>query len=301
VVTPTNAMLDGVQRVGAEFVFEDATDEALAGDSRPDSLRTCDAVHGGGECLYAPVGANLGGRKTVKHLSNLLLGLAALCATNAAFAQTVAEAMANRALVIAEARRANAALMHHYTWNSRTEIIVQGQVKDVRIEQVQYDPYGRLQRVLLNDQAASAGPMLPTPIGLMRRAAAEQEKQDLETFMTGLKQLIELYTLPTAGKILDFMSTATVTGPDANGMLQLSGFNVVQPGDNLTIWINAWTRHTRQVKVSTTFQGQAVQLFSTFSMLAQSGLNYAEFSEVNVPGKQLTVQMHNYNFARLAY
>jgi hypothetical protein len=40
---------------------------------------------------------------------------------------------------ISQARQANAALMHQYTWNSRTEIIVQGQVKDVRIDQVSFE------------------------------------------------------------------------------------------------------------------------------------------------------------------
>jgi len=97
------------------------------------------------------------------------------------------------------------------------------------------------------------------------------------------------------------MSTATPAGPDENGMYTLSGYNVVQPGDNLTIWVNPWTRHVRQVKVSTTFQGDTVQLHATFQTLHQSGLNYAAFAEATVPAKQLSVQVQNYNYARLAY
>lgn len=45
----------------------------------------------------------------------------------------------------------------------------------------------------------------------------------------------------------------------------------VVPGDNLiTLWVNPWTRHLRQMRINTTFQGSPVQ-------------------------------MQNYNYARLGY
>lgn len=228
-----------------------------------------------------------------------LIALAAIGWVQPALAQPNPYAIANSAVQISQARQANAALMHQYTWNSRTEIIVQGQVKDVRIDQVSYGPYGQLQRTLLNDQPASSGIMLPTPIGFLRRAVANNEKQDLQQFLTGLQGLLELYTLPTTGRIYDFMSSAVPTGPDNNGMLQLTGYNVVEPGDSLTLMVNAWTKHVRQIQVGTTFQGQAVQLSATFATIPVSGLNYAAFAEAIVPSKQLSVQVQNYNFARL--
>ena len=58
---------------------------------------------------------------------------------------------ANRAMQIAQARQANAALMHQYLWQSRVEIIKNGTVKDMRLEQVSYDPNGQLQHTTLND------------------------------------------------------------------------------------------------------------------------------------------------------
>lgn len=203
---------------------------------------------------------------------------------------------ADRAMQIAQARQANAALMHHYAWNSRTEILKDGQVKDTRIELVSYGPNGQLQKTLLNDQKAG-GFYLPTPIGFLRRAIADNERQELETFLTGLKGLLEQYTLPTAGKILDFMTSAKPSGPDANGLFQMAGTNVVVPGDNLTIWVNPWTRHVSRIQVSTTFQGDSAQLDATFQLLP-AGLNYAAFSEVTVPTKSVSVQVQNYNYTR---
>ena len=211
---------------------------------------------------------------------------------HAAWTESGASSLAGDAVKIAEARKSNAALMHQYSWNSRTEIISEGQVKDIRIDLVNYTPEGQLTRSLLNDQSA------PLPRGFLRRAVAEDKNKEMQEYLTGLRSLLEQYTLPTTGKILDFISSATVGGPDANGLLTLTGSNVVQPGDNLTLWVNPFTRHMRKMQVNTSFQGNAVQLTATFATLAASGLNYASFAEAMVPDKQLSVQIQNYNYMR---
>lgn len=237
-----------------------------------------------------------------KRMTTVLFGAMLLGATLAtAFAQAPLVSSADRAMQIAQVRQANAALMHHFNWNSRVEIVVNGQVKDTRIELLSYGPTGQLQHTLINDQQAS-GTYLPTPIGFLRRAIADNEKQQLETFLTGLKGLLEQYTLPTAGKILDFMTTARPSGPDADGLFQMTGNSVVQPGDTLSLWVNPWTRHVTRMQVNTSFQGAAAQLNASFQTLpgpVNGGLNYAAFAEVTVPSKQLSVQMQNYNYNRL--
>ena len=235
----------------------------------------------------------------MKTLSKLLLTFAALACAQGAFAQGAKYSTADLAVRIADARRHNAELMHHYTWNMRTEIIVKGEVKDTRIEQVQYGIGGQLQHNLLNDTpAGDSAP--PLPLGFLIKAIAAQDKAELEKFLKGLKNQVQEYTLPTTGKILDFLSSATPTGPDANGLHMLSGFNVVQPGDQLQMWINPWTRHLQRIKVSTTFQGASVEITANFQNLHSSGLNYMAFAEAKVPAKQLDVKVQNYNYARLA-
>ena len=79
-------------------------------------------------------------------LLQLLLALVAASWAQTGFTQMSPYASANRAVQIYQAREANAALMHQYTWNSRAEIISQGQVKDIRIDLVSYGPFGQLQR-----------------------------------------------------------------------------------------------------------------------------------------------------------
>jgi hypothetical protein len=171
------------------------------------------------------------------------------------------------AVRITEARKVNAALMRQYSWTSRTEVIDQGQVKDLRIDTVNYGPDGQLQRTIMNDQSA------PLPFGFLRRKIAEHERQKVEQDLTGLRGLLEQYTLPTAGKVQDFMSAATATGPAASGLFEVTGRDVVTPGDTFSLWADPITRHPRRIQVATTFQGDRVTVIATFKTL-RTGLNH---------------------------
>ena len=195
------------------------------------------------------------------------------------------------AVRVTEARQANAALMRQYTWTSRTEVMLQGQVKDIRIDAVNYGPGGQLQRNTVNDQSA------PLPFGFLRRRIAEAERQQVETYLMGLRDLLEQYTLPTAGKVQDFLNKATASGPDASGLFEMSGPNVVLPGDTFSLWLNPRTRHAQRVQVSTMFQGDPVNLTATFNTLP-SGLNYVAYAEVTVPAKQISLQVQNFDYLR---
>lgn len=224
--------------------------------------------------------------------SRILAAIIACAAVFANFGAARAQsANVNMAVQITDARKANATLMRQYTWNSRTEIIEGGEVKDIRIELVNYAPDGQLQRSLINDQGSRM------PIGFLRRAIAENRKQQLEDYLTGLRSLIEQYTLSTVGKVLDFMNQATTSGPDASGLFQMSGNSVVIPGDSFTVWTDARTRQTRKIQVNTFFKGDMVSVNAAFKTIP-SGLTYMNYAEANVGAKQLSVQVQNFNYSR---
>lgn len=224
----------------------------------------------------------------------IVLGLAVIAATlgapRTAAAQTT-PAPSEMAVRVAEAHKANAALMQQYSWTSRTEITEQGQRKDIRIELVNYGPNGMLQRSLVNDQGA------PLPFGFIRRRIAEHERQKMEEYLTGLRDLLEQYTLPTAAKVQAFMSRAKATGPDADGLFEMAGQSVVVPGDTFALWLDPRTHHLRKVHAGTFFQGNAVSFSATFTTLS-SGLNHLAYAEVIVPSKQIAVQIQNFDYNR---
>ena len=202
---------------------------------------------------------------------------------------TQLQAQEGLAFKIAAARKANAAMMKQYSWQSRTELLDNGKVADTHIESVTYGPDGQLQRTLLNDDKA------PLPSGFLRKRIAEKEREKVEEYIQGLRKLLDQYTLPTAGKVLDFVSQSSIQAPDANGLLQLTGSNVVVPGDTLTLSVQATTQQVTRMVITTVFEGDPVAATATFKTLA-SGLNHLEFGQVDVPAKKMELQLHNFNF-----
>jgi hypothetical protein len=196
------------------------------------------------------------------------------------------------AMKIVEARKTNAALMKQYTWNCRTELIRDGKVMDIRIDQVQYGPDGNLQRVELNNESFSH------PHGFFRKMIADDKKKELEKYLKGLRELLDQYTLPSAGKVIDFMSAATVdfaSAPDGSQLLKMQGSSVVIPGDTLAIWANASNNKMRKIQISTTYENGPANVTATFKT-KPNGLTHMSLAEVELPDKNISLMIHNYDY-----
>jgi hypothetical protein len=222
----------------------------------------------------------------MKKLLLLTTALTILSGSPAIIAQVQNEGLAN--LIIA-ARQKNAALMKQYSWNCRSELSENGTPKDTRIDTVTWGPDGQPQHTLLNDQGN------PLPRGFLRRRVAEKEREEMETYLKSLRSFLHQYTLPTAGQVINLISSATIPAPGPDGALQITGASVVVPGDTVALTINAPTRQTRRMTIMTFFKGDEVTVTVTFKTLA-SGLNYAAYIQVNVPDKNLTLLIQNYDY-----
>jgi hypothetical protein len=193
------------------------------------------------------------------------------------------------AMLIADARLKNANLMKQYTWESRTELTDNGAVKDIRLEQVIYGPGGQLQRTLINDQPS------PLPSGFIRKMMAENDQKKTAAYIKGLGSLLDQYTLSTAGKVIDFITQASIQLPDSNGLLQITGGSVVLPGDTVSLWVSAETRKAQRMKIMTFYEGNEVNVSITFKTIS-NGLTYPAFSQVDVFGMGLSLQVQNFNY-----
>lgn len=215
----------------------------------------------------------------------IALFLLPLCAS----AQVQNEGLANG---IINARKQVAALLQQYNWNSRTEIIKDGKVEDLRIDLVSLGADGQPQRTLLNDQQGQL------PGGFLRKAIEEKKRKELEEYVSALSKLVEQYTLPSAGKVIDFIAKAQVqpvTTPDGKTILNLNGSNVVNPGDTFGMTVDGRTLHPINVQITTTFKGSAVTITANFKDM-KTGPNHVQFATVSVPDKGITVNIHNYDY-----
>jgi hypothetical protein len=202
-------------------------------------------------------------------------------------AQVANEGLANS---IIAARQKNAQMMQQYSWNCRIEVLESGTVKDTRIEQCVYGPNNQVQRTLINDVGA------PLPRGFVRRRIAEKERADIENYLKQVVALLDKYTLPSAGAVINFISSAPIPPPGAGGELQISGGSVVQAGDTMSLWIYAPTRAPRKITVVTTdSDGNQINFTGTFRTL-NSGLNYLQYATIDIPAKNLSIQVQNYDY-----
>lgn len=217
----------------------------------------------------------------------LPLCLAALGSVLTLNAQVANEGLANS---IIAARQKNAQLMQQYSWNCRIEVLDNGTVKDTRIEQCVYGPNNQVQRTLLNDSPAAL------PHGFLRKRIAEKEREDVGKYIKKVVELLDKYTLPTAGQVINFISTSPIPPPGPTGDLMFSGSSVVVPGDSMTLWVYAPTRATKKVTISTTdTDGNVISFTATYKTLA-NGLNYLQYATVDIPTKNLVIQIHNYDY-----
>jgi hypothetical protein len=222
----------------------------------------------------------------MKQTSGFAFALISVAAQSIALAQVPNEGLAN--LIIA-ARQKNAALMKQYSWNCRSELSENGTPKDTRIDTVTWGPDGQPQHTLLNDQSN------PLPGGFLRKRVAEKERADMETYLKSLRTFLHQYTLPTAGQVINLISSSPIPAPGPGGVLQIAGASVVVPGDTVSVSVYAPTRQTTRMSIMTFFQGDEVTVTATFKTLA-SGLNYAAYIQVNVPDKNLTLLIQNYDY-----
>ena len=85
----------------------------------------------------------------ILHLSVLVA--VAFCAT-AVIAQEPAD-KGTLATQIAEGRKQNQMMMREYSWNMRTELKIDGEVKSLKVDMMRYTPEGELQKTKISDSA----------------------------------------------------------------------------------------------------------------------------------------------------
>lgn len=225
-------------------------------------------------------------------MSRLVMTLAALAAVLVSQSASAQVRNLDLALKIVQSRNENVAKLKDFTWTCRTELYENGSIEDNRIEQISHGAGGLVQRDLLNDKHARI------PFGPIRHIAAEQKLQQAEDLEDGLRTLLEKYTLSTTGKVIDFMSAASVefvSTPGAPDLLRLSGSSVVSPGDTLTVWCEPASYATSRIEITTTYKGDQVTATAWYKTFPQ-GLTAMSMAEIKIPDKNITLQVHDYDF-----
>ena len=226
------------------------------------------------------------------------LGVIVLGLTTLAFAQEPEQEsleqeppnIAVLATQIDEGRKRNAAEMRNYSWNTRTEVKMDGESKSVKVELVRFTPEGELQKAIVSDSAAGA----KKPRGI-RGKVAKKKIKGMQEWGAELGELLQQYGLPTSGNILDFLNSATVER--SGQIVNLVGSNVVQQGDHMTMLVDANSKQLKIIEVKTSLDGDVVDV-QIISKNLDDGLSYTAQQVVKVPAKKVELIIENYDFRR---
>lgn len=231
--------------------------------------------------------------KLATGLGTILLGLSALASAQEQEQDSPGQEPPNKALLATEindGRKQNAAQMRNYSWNTRTEVKMDGEVKSVKVELIRFTPEGELQKAMVSDSTAGA----KKPRGVRGRVASKKKK-GMQEWAAELGKLLQQYSLPTSGSILDFLDNATVQR--TGNMVNLVGKNVIQQGDYMAILVDAKSKQLKLITVKTSLDGDAVDVQITSENL-DDGLSYTARQVVKVPAMKVELIVENYDFRR---
>ena len=194
---------------------------------------------------------------------------------------------------LAQAQQENARALRQYNWKSRTEVRKGGETKSTKLYLTRYAFDGSLQQTLISESSQSI------PRFGLRGVIARKKKDDFIDLLGDLGALAKSYGNLPADHMQRFMASATMT-PEMNvrpGQIRFQGRDVLQPGDSMTIWVDAATRRQRRVEVQTTFDGKPMSIVSEFRDLP-NGPTYMARSVLGYPDKELSVITDNFDYLR---
>jgi hypothetical protein len=217
--------------------------------------------------------------------SGIGLGVAILCITTVAISAQMEQKFA-------QAQQENALVLRQYTWKSRTEIRKGGESKSVQLNLMRYDIRGTLQKTLI-----STTPQQQLPQRGLRGHIAQKKKGDFLETLNSLEALAKSYSELPPDRMQRFMATATTTpeiGPQQK-LLRIRSSDVVQPGDSMTIWVDAVTHKTRKIEIQTALDRKLVRIASDFQDLPK-GPTYMARSVMDYPSEELILITENFDY-----
>jgi len=200
----------------------------------------------------------------------------------------------------AESQKVNAQALRQYTWKSRTEIKLKGESKNVKLEQVRYDATGKLQKTAIGDPPAAAPPSQGGRGGRGSRVKAkviENKKEEFGELMKGLGQLVTSYGQLPPDKLQAFKASATTGRGDGAlaGFARISGMNVLEQGDSVTIWIDPASQMMRRVEINTIYDKKPVTVVADYQSVP-NGPTHMAHAVLTYPEKNVELTVDNSDY-----
>lgn len=185
--------------------------------------------------------------------------------------------------------------LRDYTWTRRTEVTLNGEVKELTLTHMRYDRDGNLQNTPIGEQEEKK------VRGPIRTRRASKKRKKAAAFNQDLRDLIRAYTQFSPQQMHAAFSRASVfPGQGATeGMIRVQVRSVVREGDSMFMWADALTGRMRKFEILTSLEGEPVKVITEFRDL-ENGPTYAAKTTVHteMKGKPMVIETENFDHAR---
>jgi hypothetical protein len=230
----------------------------------------------------------------------------AACAMGLAFA-SLGAALQNseiqqKAAAAKEAAARNQQALRSYSWITKTELSLKGEVKNTKIESCQYGPDGKVQKTELSEPPAP-----PEEKKSGRRGGRLKEKViakktgEMKKELEDAAALVHGYVPPAAEKIQAAIAAGKLSiSPDA-GSTAVQFEDYEKAGDSLALTLDSSSKSIQRISVDTWLEKpeEKVTLDVSFQSLPD-GTHYPAETLLKIPNRHIEVRVENSNYQKLA-
>jgi len=234
----------------------------------------------------------------------LLTAVVPALSVGSAAAQT-APTPDERVAALKQSLAENQARLRGYEWMETTIISLKGEEKARTQKRCYYGADGKVQKVAIDeapkaDAAAGGGGRGGRGSGRVKTKVVENKKDDMKEYMQRAGALIQQYVPPQPAQIQKVKDSGKLSiKPVEQGVVRLALPEYVQPGDQLTIDINAAANAIAAVNVATYLDKpeDTVTLDVKFATLPD-GTSYTSQTTLDAKAKNIRVVVQNSGYRK---
>jgi len=200
-----------------------------------------------------------------------------------------------KAAAAKEAAARNQQALRSYSWITKTELSVKGEVKNTKLESCQYGPDGKVQKTELSEPP----PPPQQQRGLKGKIVAKKTGEMKEELQASAA-LVHSYVPPAPEKLQAVIAAGKVTISPGPGAAAIRFADYEKAGDSLTLTLDSEAKTMRQITVDTWLDKpeNKVTLAVSFQSLPD-GTNYAAETLLKIPGDNIEVRIGNSNYQKV--
>jgi hypothetical protein len=243
--------------------------------------------------------------RTIALVVTLVTGLIASPLATTSPVSQAAQTPEQRVSALKQSLADGQARLRKYEWIETTIISLKGEEKSRKQLRCYYGADGKLQKVAVSPAPAAApasGGRGGRGGGRVAKKVVENKKDEMQDYMERAVALIHKYVPPNPAQIQKVKDAQKlVVTPVDGGRVRLDLNDYLQPGDRLSLAVNAATNTMSGVNVSTYLEEKAdvVALDVQFGTLAD-GTSYAATTTLDAKAKNVRVVIQNTGHRPLA-